>query len=501
MPIGSPQWMYASGEDFTLDQSLRFEDGRSTYLSRTPAADGNRRTWTMSYWIKRGSIADHKAHFGGSEADSESVALKVQFDGTTQQLQIANYRSGYGIDWICKSNMGFRDTSAWYHIVIAVDTTQGTDTNRVKLYANGELLTLTTATYPDENFESFWNENNLQVIGCNTDNEVAGSFYEGYMAEMHFIDGTALTPTSFGETGTYGEWKAKEVTGLTYGTNGFYLSFAGGGVMSATGGASITTDGDYKYNTFTADGTFTPSADGYVEYLVIAGGGGGGVGLLYNIISGGGGAGGYLTGYTAVTGSTAYSIVVGDGGIGGRPDVSIAANGDNSTALGLTAVGGGGGAVYNSQGATGGSGGGTGLRSSGHSPFTGGSGTAGQGNDGGNGTQFGGTGTQNSGGGGGGSGTAGGAGSTGTGGAGGSGTASSITGSAVTRAGGGGGGGRTTGGSGGSGGGGAGHGGDGAGSNATVNGSGGGGGTSSTGSQYNGGDGSNGIVILRYKFQ
>jgi len=224
MAIGSPQWMYNSGSDYELEQSLRFEDGRSTFLSRTPAANGNRRTWTMSYWIKRGSIADHKAHFGGSEADSASVALKVQFDGTTQQLQIANYRSGYHIDWICKSNMGFRDTSAWYHIVIAVDTTQGTASNRVKLYANGELLTLTTATYPSQNFESFWNENNLQTIGCNTDNEVADNFYEGYMSEMNFLDGVVASPADFGETGTYGEWKPIEYKG-SYGTNGFHLPF------------------------------------------------------------------------------------------------------------------------------------------------------------------------------------------------------------------------------------------------------------------------------------
>ena len=240
----------SSATGYELDQSLRFEDSRSTFLSRTPAANGNRRTWTMSYWIKRGSVLDHKAHFGGSEANSESVALKVQFDGGTQQLQVANYRSGYHLDWICKSNMGFRDTSAWYHIVIAVDTTQGTASNRVKLYANGELLTLATATYPDQNFESFWNENNLQVIGCNTNNEVASNFYEGYMAEMNFLDGVVATPADFGETGTYGEWKPIEYSG-SYGTNGFYLPFKqdytveGFSTVTWTGNGSTSANGRY----------------------------------------------------------------------------------------------------------------------------------------------------------------------------------------------------------------------------------------------------------------
>ena len=119
------------------------------------------------------------------------------------------------------------------------------------------------------------------------------------------IDGVQLTASSFGETGDYGEWKPIEVSGLTYGTNGFYLSFAGGGVMSATGGDSTATDGDYKAASFTSDGTFTPSADGYVEYLVIAGGGAGGHGL------GGGGAGG--RGYHNNESSSNND---GDGGVG-----------------------------------------------------------------------------------------------------------------------------------------------------------------------------------------
>jgi len=495
MALGSPQWMYKSGEAYELDQSLKFEDGRSTYLSRTPAANGNRRTWTMSYWIKRGSIADHKAHFGGSEASAESVALKVQFDGNTQQLQIANYRSGYHIDWICKSDMGFRDTSSWYHIVIALDTTQGTASNRVKLYANGELLTLTTATYPTQNFESFWNENNLQVIGCNTDNEVAGSFYEGYMSEMNFIDGQALTPADFGETGDYGEWKPIEYSG-SYGTNGFYLNFSGGGVMSATGGNSTATDGDYKVASFTSSGTFTPSANGYVEYLVIGGGGsGGGAPSRYGS---GGGAGGYRTGYLPVTGGTGYTVTVGAGGV---VSSNVADKGDDSVFGSITAAGGGRGTTtkngtndYTTD-INGGSGGGAGTYGQG----TAGTGISGQGNNGGAGSSAAATG--GGGGAGGVGGTAEAAGSE-IGGLGGAGLASSITGSSVTRAGGGGGGawGGTNhaGSAGGSGGGGRGNGNGNAGTDGTANtGSGGGGG----GYGHNGGNGGSGIVIIRYKFQ
>jgi hypothetical protein len=224
MAIGSPQWMYASGEAYELEQSLKFEDGRSTYLSRTPAADGNRKTWTLSYWIKRGGVADHKSHFGGSLSGSASVGVQIQFDGNKQQLLITDYRAGYQVDWSAKSNMAFRDLSGWYHIVIAVDTTQSTASDRVKLYANGELLSLTTYNAPSLNFDTKFNQNSIQVIGAATDNLTPTNFYEGYMSEVNFLDGVVATPADFGETGDYGEWKPIEYSG-TYGTNGFYLPF------------------------------------------------------------------------------------------------------------------------------------------------------------------------------------------------------------------------------------------------------------------------------------
>ncbi len=210
--------------DYELEQSLKFEDGRSTYLSRTPAADGNRKTWTLSYWIKRSGVADHKSHFGGSLSGSASVGVQIQFDGGLQQLLITDYRAGYNVDWSAKSNMAFRDLSGWYHIIIAVDTTQSTASNRVKLYANGELLSLTTYNAPSQNFDTKFNQNSIQVIGAATDNLTPTNFYEGYMSEVNFLDGVVATPADFGETGTYGEWKPIEYSG-TYGTNGFYLPF------------------------------------------------------------------------------------------------------------------------------------------------------------------------------------------------------------------------------------------------------------------------------------
>jgi len=486
-PLGSSQWMYASGEDYTIDQSLRFNDDDSAYLTRTAGTPTSARIGTFSVWVKPcGLNGADQSLFGSYTSSSNRAYIRLHTDG---HINMYDPHSSSGTINI-KSTPTYRDPSAWMHILIAIDATQGTSSNRVKIYVNGVQVTdFTSEIYPDNVDQTLFKDGNTYAIGASQDSSF-GRYLDGYLAEYHFIDGTALTPSSFGETGTYGEWKPIEYDTAdgAYGTNGFYLSFAGGGVMSATGG-TITTDGDYKVHSFTADGTFTPTLVGEVEYLVIAGGGGGGASR-----GGGGGAGGYRTGYLAVA-KQAYSITVGDGGAGGPSGEDDGAKGSNSVFSSITSEGGGLGRGYKNptaNGGDGGSGGGAGG-SEGTPKGVGGSATAGQGNDGGD------TVSQNVSGGGGG---AGGAGqtspSTTQAGAGGAGLASSITGSSVTRAGGGGGSRNdNAGGAGGSGGGGTGGGDNYAvGGDGTANtGSGGGGGGS------NGGDGGSGIVILRYKFQ
>ena len=468
----------SGAEAFTLDQSLRFEDGSSAYLSRTPASASNRRTFTFSVWFKRDNISYGAPHLFQPFTDVNNYdAIMLN---SSDQMIIKGQVSGSS-SYNYTTNQKFRDVSAWYHIVVAFDTTNGSAGDRIRLYVNGtEVTSFATETNPSEDLDTRYNLDVLHRVGANGS---GGELYGGYMAEMHFIDGTALTPSSFGEAGDYGEWKAKEVEGLTYGTNGFYLSFAGGGIMSATGGDSIGTDGDYKYNTFLSDGTFTPSADGYVEYLVIAGGGAGAADGATTRGNGAGGAGGYRTGYLAVTASTAYSITVGDGGVGALSANSI--EGDDSVFSSITSAGGGGGGWYTSTpGEAGGSGGGGAPPSAaGGAASPAGQGYAGEAGD------------TNLGGGGGGAGEAGGTDGAGQGG---DGLASSITGSSVTRAGGGGGsqasGGAKAGGDGGGGAGGNG----GAGTSGTANTGGGGGGGVSGGAS---GSGGSGIVIIRYKFQ
>ena len=292
---------------FTIDQSLRFNDDDSAYLSKTFSSAGNRKTWTWSAWVKRGNLGLNTAFF-----ESRASADNMAYISITSGDAIRFYTNITGVaDYGYLSDALFRDPSAWYHIMVVIDTTQGTASNRAKLYVNGVQQSF-DQQYGDlpEDHESQINSTDPHKIGY-VSNE--GFYSDTYLAEVHFIDGTALTPTSFGETGDYGEWKAKEVTGLTYGTNGFYLSFAGGGIMSATGGDSISTDGDYKIHTFTSSGTFTPTSidgGGWVEYLVVGGGGAGGANV------GGGGGGGASTTSSFVPVDTPYTITVGTGGAG-----------------------------------------------------------------------------------------------------------------------------------------------------------------------------------------
>jgi len=208
---------------FTIDYSCRFNDDDSPKLTRTPGSASNRRTFTFSAWIKLGATvsANQRGIFGSYSNGSNTCNIQIQSGG---EVLLEHYVSGYQI--FLQSTMKLRDPSSWYHIVVAVDTTQATEANRVKMYINGsqitDFLTSSPYTYPAQNLETRVNNTNSHEVGI-----VNGAYYwDGLMAEVHFIDGTALDHTSFGEEGDYGEWKPIEVTGLTYGTNGFYLDFS-----------------------------------------------------------------------------------------------------------------------------------------------------------------------------------------------------------------------------------------------------------------------------------
>ena len=202
-----------------IDQSLRFEDGDAAHLIRTPSSAGDRKTFTISFWTKRANLSTPTPFlFDAYNASTENSFLRFNTDDT---LRFSN-EIGSSFTSTIVTNQVFRDTANWYHIVLAVDTTQSTASNRVKMYVNGDQITsFSSSDYPSQNENTSFNNTVQHAIGRAIE---YSRYYDGYMAEINFIDGSVLTPSSFGETKN-GVWIAKKYTG-SYGTNGYRLTFA-----------------------------------------------------------------------------------------------------------------------------------------------------------------------------------------------------------------------------------------------------------------------------------
>jgi len=226
---------------YQIDNSLRFHDSDNAYLSITPSSAGNRRTFTYSGWIKTDvATASSKALLScGSDSGSNDYIMFQSGD----KLRFSFGTEGEG-DVI--TNRLFRDPAAWYHIVFAVDTTQGTAANRVKLYVNGTQETDLATTYPDQNYDTSFNNTEVQRIGARAYS--ATQYYEGYMSDVYLIDGQQLDASSFGETDDNGVWIPKKYTG-TYGTNGFKLEFKQTGTSANASGMGADTSGNGNHLT------------------------------------------------------------------------------------------------------------------------------------------------------------------------------------------------------------------------------------------------------------
>jgi hypothetical protein len=224
--------------DYQIARSLRFNSADQTYLGRTPSTTSSRTTLTYSAWVKRGDVSTNSAHFGiTAAATSGRDAIRFESNYIQVYLNEANGANVY-------TSAVFRDPSAWYHIVVAIDTTQATEANRVKVYVNNVLQTL-TGTYPVQNYQ--FTGYNVTAKEHNIGKSTQGNYYvlDGYLAEINFIDGQALTPSSFGWTNpATGVWAPLDFVG-TYGTNGFYLNFSdNSNITAATLGADTSGNGN-----------------------------------------------------------------------------------------------------------------------------------------------------------------------------------------------------------------------------------------------------------------
>ena len=228
----------ASG-GYDITNSLRFNSGSSDDLNRTFTTPTNNKIFTWSGWVKRSSLGTMSTIFR-TIANGSNVSTGFRFEETSNIFRFFFFNAS---DGDLQTTQVFRDVSAWYHLVVAVDTTQATSSNRVKIYSNGSQITsFSTATYPTQNYNPQMNSAINHFIGKYS---VVDEYYNGYMSDVFFIDGQQLTPTSFGETDEdTGIWKPKAYTG-TYGTNGFYLQFKNS--------ASLGTDSSGNGNTFTVN--------------------------------------------------------------------------------------------------------------------------------------------------------------------------------------------------------------------------------------------------------
>ena len=241
-----------AGAALTLQKSVRFNPGDSAYLNRTPSSAGNRRTFTFAFWIKKNYNSSIKRIFscGPYTAGTGYRSFNITSNGgTPDPFYMWDYSSGYKINLV--ADAAHRDVAAWYHLVWAVDTTQATESDRVKLYINGTQFTdwQTTgagAVYPAQNYETGLGLAEEMRIG--TRESKTSEFLDGYLADFYYIDGSALDATSFGAFDDNGVWQAAAYSG-SFGTNGFHLfDFAN---ESGVGSDSSGNDNDFTANNIT----------------------------------------------------------------------------------------------------------------------------------------------------------------------------------------------------------------------------------------------------------
>ena len=219
----------------------------STSLTRTLTTPTSDKIFTFSAWVKRSALGSEGYVFtiGSNGGSSPSHWYSIRYANEKIYVQ----RSGTGQ---LITNAVYRDLSAWYHIVLTNDTTQATDSNRIKLYVNGEQPSLGTATYPSQNATLDGINGARCALGLTYSG--TGNYFDGSMAHINFIDGTAYDADTFGETDSLtGIWKPITSPSVTYGTNGFFLKFASSGSMG--------TDSSGNSNNFTVNGTLTQTQD------------------------------------------------------------------------------------------------------------------------------------------------------------------------------------------------------------------------------------------------
>ena len=220
----------------------------NSYLNRTKGTSTSTTKGTYSFWFKLSKTTGVTLIENGTATADRAI---VYIDSNSKLKIFSKIGNSTKLD--LGTNRVFRDVSAWYHLVLAIDTTQGTSSNRVKVYVNGvQETSFASATYPDQNDAlRFFTSSEIEEIGIDLEN---GGLFEGYMSHVVKVDGQQLAPTTFGETdSTSGIWKFKPPSGVTWGNNGFHLKFENSGALG--------TDSSGNSNTFTVNGNLKQGLD------------------------------------------------------------------------------------------------------------------------------------------------------------------------------------------------------------------------------------------------
>ena len=234
---------------YEIDNSLRLNGPNDKYLTKTPSTAGNRKTFTWSIWVKRGSSTQYASNFIVAGSTNNAV-FRIQLNYDDGAVSAYDYIYPGGYQWQLQTKAEHRDPSSWYHIVVAYDSTQSVQVDRCRIYINGvdQVGEYQNDWHPPVNYSSHCNTTAQHLVGETI--SIDGG-WDGHLAEIHFVDGAAKTASEFGEFGDYGEWKPIEyegdhnyTTGGVTGVNGFYLDFKTSGTLGndAAGSNNWTTN-------------------------------------------------------------------------------------------------------------------------------------------------------------------------------------------------------------------------------------------------------------------
>ena len=236
MPLILPARTLDSG--YTIDNSLRLNDDDNPRLSKTYGSEGNRKTFSISFWQKKAKINHDNDYIMAVQGSDDATNFEVS-NHSSQAMQIGLYHVN-----MIRTNRLFRDPSAWYHVMFFIDTTQASESNRFKLYINGvQETSFSQSNIPSQNADVGWGRAAATRIGNSEGNTSA---IDAYLSEFYYIDGQAKAPTDFGETNDNGVWIPKKYEG-TYGSNGIFLEFQQTGTGTDASGMGADTSGNTNH--------------------------------------------------------------------------------------------------------------------------------------------------------------------------------------------------------------------------------------------------------------